>query len=117
MEERIALFQEKLKISREEAIALIADDDADVSVELTAEQAKVAKEMAQADRKKETTPRKRERKADEDKRLLTAALADCLLEAPSDEMEDVSIINPEREIQFEFRGALYKLTLSKPRKS
>ena len=117
MEERIALFQEKLKISREEAIALIADDDADVSVELTAEQAKVAKEMAQADRKKETTPRKRERKSDDDKRYLIAALADCLLEAPSDEMEDVSIINPEREIQFEFRGALYKLTLSKPRKS
>ena len=117
MEERIALFQEKLKISREEAIALIADDDADVSVELTAEQAKVATEMAQAHRKKEPAPRQRERKADDDKRYLIAALADCLLEAPSDEMEDVSIINPEREIQFEFRGALYKLTLSKPRKN
>ena len=93
MEEKIALYMKNLGISRKEALELIADDDANVSVELTAEQAKVAKEMAQADRKKETTPRKRERKADDNKGYLIAALADCLLEAPSDEMEDVSIIN------------------------
>lgn len=115
MEEKIALYMKNLGISREEALQLIADDDADVSVELTAEQKQAVKGMTRGDRKKETTPRKR--KPDDDKRLLIAALADCLLDAPSDEMENVSIINPEREIQFEFRGALYKLTLSKPRKN
>ena len=110
MEERIALFQEKLKISREEAIALIADDDADVSVELTAEQAKVAKEMAQADRKKETTPRKRERKPDKDKRDLIAFFVDYLMD------NQVKVINPERELEFIYNDVKYRLTLSKPRK-
>lgn len=117
MEEKIALYMKNLSISREEAIALIADDDADVSVELTAEQTKVAKEMAQADRKKETTPRKR--KPDADKRLLVSVLHGFLhdfLFASQDHLH-CEIINPEREIQFEFRGALYKLTLSKPRKN
>ena len=116
MEEKIALYMKNLGISREEAIALIADDEADVSAELTPEQAKVAKEMAQADRKKETTLRKR--KPDNDKRLLVSVLHGFLhdfLFASQDHLH-CEIINPEREIQFEFRGALYKLTLSKPRK-
>ena len=84
--------------------------------ELTAEQKAVEKEMMRADRKKEETPRKRERKPDADKRLLIAALADCLLEAEPDEMEDVTITNPEREIEFRYCGNRYRLTLSKPRK-
>lgn len=115
MEEKIALYMKNLGISREEAVQLIADDDADVSVELTAEQAKVAKEMAQADRKKETTPRKRERKPDADKRFLIEIITDAIL---CDSGEDGIMVDSdlEREINFTFHGVHYRLTLSKPRK-
>ena len=114
-EKTIQLYMKKLDLSREEAEQMWQDEQEDNLPELTAEQKAVAKEMAQADRKKETTPRKRERKPDENKRLLINALVDCLLEASPDEMEDVSIINPEREIEFRYCGDRYRLTLSKPR--
>lgn len=115
-EETIKKYMEKLNLSFEEALSLWEDEQEDNLPNLTPEQQAVAKEMAQADRKKETTPRKRERKPDENKRLLINALVDCLLEASPDEMEDVSIINPEREIEFRYCGERYRLTLSKPRK-
>ena len=114
-EKTIQLYMKKLDLSREEAEQMWQDEQEDNLPELTTEQKAVAKEMAQADRKKETTPRKRERKPDENKRLLINALVDCLLEASPDEMEDVSIINPEREIEFRYCGDRYRLTLSKPR--
>lgn len=115
-DETIKKYMEKLHLSFEEALSLWEDEQEDNLPDLTPEQQAVAKEMAQADRKKETTPRKRERKPDENKRLLINALVDCLLEASPDEMEDVSIINPEREIEFRYCGERYRLTLSKPRK-
>ncbi len=115
-EKTIQLYMSKLDLSREEAEQMWLDEQEDNLPELTPEQQAVAKEMAQADRKKETAPRKRERKPDENKRLLINALVDCLLEASPDEMEDVSIINPEREIEFRYCGERYRLTLSKPRK-
>ena len=115
-EKTIQLYMSKLDLSREEAEQMWLDEQEDNLPDLTPEQQAVAKGMAQADRKKETTPRKRERKPDENKRLLINALVDCLLEASPDEMEDVSIINPEREIEFRYCGDRYRLTLSKPRK-
>ena len=115
-EQTIRNYMEKLDLSFEEALALWKDEQEDNLPELTPEQKAVAKEMAQADRKKESTPRKRERKPDAAKRLLINALMDCLLEADPDEMEDVSILNPEREIEFRYCGERYRLTLSKPRK-
>lgn len=115
-EKTIQLYMSKLDLSREEAEQMWLDEQEDNLPDLTPEQQAVAKEMAQADRKKETAPRKRERKPDENKRLLINALVDCLLEASPDEMEDVSIINPEREIEFRYCGERYRLTLSKPRK-
>ena len=115
-DETIMRYMHNLNISCEEATQLWLDEQEDNLPELTAEQKAVVKEMTQADRKKETTPRKRERKPDENKRLLINALVDCLLDASPDEMEDVSIINPEREIEFRYCGDRYRLTLSKPRK-
>lgn len=117
-EEMIQHFMKKLKCSREDAEKIWQDDLDDVSVELTPEQKAVAKEMAQADRKKETTPRKRERKPDNDKRLLISVLHGFLhdfLFASQDHLH-CEMTNPEREIEFTFRGNLYRLTLSKPRK-
>lgn len=109
-------YMKNLGLTREEAEEMWLDEQTDNLPELTAEQKAVEKEMRQADRAKETAPRKRERKPDENKRLLIAALVDCLLEANPDEMEDVSIINPEREIEFRYCGERYRLTLAKPRK-
>ena len=114
MEERIALYMKNLDISREEAIALIADDANDISVELSKSQVEVVKKMTRTTGDKDK--RKTTRKPDENKRLLINALVDCLLEASPDEMEDVSIINPEREIEFRYCGERYRLTLAKPRK-
>lgn len=110
-EKTIQLYMSKLDLSREEAEQMWLDEQEDNLPELTAEQKQVAKEMAQADRKVETAPRKRERKPDEDKRTLVTALADFLRYNTA----SVNVTNPEREIEFDFGGNHYKLTLSKPR--
>lgn len=119
-EQTIQKFMRNLGISREEAIQLMKDDADDVSVELTAEQQKVAKTMAQGDRKKETIPRKRERKVDNDKRFLIDSLV-WLLTTDTDVIgdnvnaENVVVTNPEREVEFTYHDVKYRLTLMKPR--
>ena len=115
-EQTIQHYMKKLGIDRNEAEQMWLDEQEDNLPELTEEQKAVEKEMMRADRKVETTPRKRERKPDEDKRALIAAIVDCLLTAPADEVEDVTITNPEREIEFVYNGNRYRLTLAKPRK-
>lgn len=117
-EETIRNYMEKLDLSFQEALSLWEDEQEDNLPELTPEQQAVAKEMAQADRKKETAPRKRERKPDNDKRLLVSVLHGFLhdfLFASQDHLH-CEMTNPEREIEFTFKGNLYRLTLSKPRK-
>lgn len=109
----IQKYMRKLNLSYEDALKMWEDEQADNLPELTTEQKAVEKEMLRADRKVEETPRTRERKPDKDKRLLIAAFMDCLLAAPAD---DVTITNPEREIEFSYFGVKYRLTLSKPRK-
>ncbi len=112
-ETEIQKMMKNLDLTREEAIQLLQDDEDDVSVELTAEQKKVAKKMAQGDRKKETAPRKRERKADDNKRHLMALLEIAIGNNP--EVEDFLFTNVEREAVFKYKGELYRLTLAKPR--
>lgn len=117
-EKTIQLYMSKLDLSREEAEQMWQDEQEDNLPDLTAEQKAVVKEMTQADRKKESTPRKRERKPDNDKRLLVSVLHGFLhdfLFASQDHLH-CEITNPEREIEFTFKGNLYRLTLSKPRK-
>lgn len=108
-------LMKKLDLTREEAIRLINDDENDITTELTPEQAKVEKEMRQADRKKETTPRKRERKIDQDKRYLIDAMEEMLVYSDV-QAENVVVTNPEREIIFDFKGEKYQLTLVRKRK-
>lgn len=120
-EKTIQLYMSKLDLSREEAEQMWLDEQEDNLPDLTPEQQAVAKEMAQADRKKETTPRKRERKPDDDKRLIIDFLNSGLIDFCHDFDEnciddDVIVINPEREVEFTFKGNRYRLTLSKPRK-
>ena len=112
-EKTIQLYMSKLDLSREEAEQMWQDEQEDNLPDLTAEQKAVAKEMAQADRKKESTPRKRERKPDDDKRELIKKLKE-LLDSTAD--EECKVTNPEREIEFNYNNNRYRLTLSKPRK-
>lgn len=112
MEEKIALYMKNLGISREEAIQLINDDAEDVSVDLTPEQAKVVSDVTRTTGDK-TERKARQRKPDDDKRFLIRILETAIGYNP--QVSNFELLNPEREIQFEFRGALYKLTLSKPR--
>ena len=112
MEEKIALYMKNLGISREEAIQLINDDAEDVSVDLTPEQAKVVSDVTRTTGDK-TERKARQRKPDDDKRFLIRILETAIGYNP--QVSNFKLLNPEREIQFEFRGALYKLTLSKPR--
>jgi hypothetical protein len=117
----IALYMKKLGISKEEAEQMYQDEEEDNLPELTTEQKKVEKEMRQADRKKETVPRKRERKPDDDKRFLIDAFVWALTtdeETNGDNVnaENVIITKPEREIEFDYNGNHYRLTLAKPRK-
>lgn len=110
-EKEIQKMMNKLDLTREEAIQLLRDDADDVSVELTADQKAVEKEMRQADRKKESAPRKRERKPDENKRAILQQIIVAL-----EKDVEITVNNPEREIEFTFLGERYRLTLSKPRK-
>lgn len=110
MEEKIALYMKNLGISREEAIQLIADDEADVSVELSKSQVEVVKEMTRTTGDKDK--RKSTRKPDENKRALITAFESFLIEMRCDPI----VTNPEREIEFDFMGSHFRLTLAKPRK-
>ena len=112
-ETEIQKLMKNLDLSREEAIQLLQDDDDDVTVELTPDQQKVAKKMMQGDRKKETAPRKRERKPDNDKRHLIDLLEIAVGHNP--DVTDFEIVNVEREVMFRYNGTLYRLTLMKPR--
>ena len=111
-EMRITHYMKNLGISREEAIALIADDDNDISVDLTPEQTKVVSAMTRSDGDK--TTRKNGRKPEDDKRHIIRCLDAAMRYNPH--VTDFNITNPEREIEFYFKGVRYRLTLSKPRK-
>ena len=118
---RITLYMRNLNISREEAIALMRDEEEDNLPELTTEQKKVEKEMRQADRKKEIAPRKRECKPDNDKRFLIdnfvwSLTTDEETNGNNVNAENVVITKPEREIEFDYNGNHYRLVLMKPRK-
>ena len=110
-ETEIQKMMKHLDISREEAIQLLQDDEDDVSVELTPDQQKVAKKMTQSDRKKESTPRKRERKVDETKKRL---LNDFRVLVEGLGGQTISI-KSETELEFWYEGASYNLKLVKHR--
>lgn len=82
--------------------------------EQNAEQKAATKTMKQAERKKSPNYQftKRERKANNDKR----ELIEHFLEKINLIASNVNVVNPEREIEFQFNGVKYKLTLSAPRK-
>lgn len=76
-----------------------------------------AKKARRADRKKPVAV-KRERKPDEAKRELIQYLEGKLEDAHHYDMDldNITITNPEREMEFTYNGIKYRLTLMRPRK-
>ena len=76
-----------------------------------------AKKARRADRKKVENV-KREKKVDNDKRDLIQYLESSLEDAYHRDMDldDITITNPEREMEFTYNGIKYRLTLMRPRK-
>jgi hypothetical protein len=104
-----------LGMSEEEALEVIADDrkiDKGAKLfELDPESEKASKKARRADRKPNSTPTKRERKEDTDKRELIALLVDALGESA----ETLEVTNAERQIDFTFSNRKFRIVLSAPR--
>ena len=120
-EKRLAGLMKTLDLSREEALALMADDKAvDRGADLhplTAEQEKVAKKMRQADRKPTAYKwTQRERKPNELKREIIDDLFTFLCENWPEVAKNGNIANIERQIDFQLNGESFSLTLTQHRK-
>lgn len=122
-EKLIAKHMQNLGLSRDEAIALIADDEAvdrmtktsDIDGDLTTEQRKSAKSARQAERKRTVykfDTSKRKRAENKGKRFLIETLKEALESAGCENLE---VTNVEREMIFYSDGVKYKVVLSAPR--
>ena len=114
-EKRIKQMMKTLKITREEAIEILRDDEAidkgEKLFELTPEQKKAEKEARKTGFRKNTTPVKRERKVDETKKRIILDIK-VLLEGLG---AKVAEIKTEAEMHFTFNGDEYTIKLIKHR--
>ena len=117
LEKDIVKTMNALKISREEAIQLLEDDEKiehgeRMDFDLSPEKEKEAKKMANVKEHKRTKKVVRERKPDEEKQEIIAKIADFLKEIDG---FDVEIIKNEREISLLVGENDYSITLTKHR--
>lgn len=110
-EEKVALYMKKLQLSREEAIALIEDDENDEIGEEGEEMTQKAKQLKRYEQStKERKKVVKERKVDEEKKglieILTEAIKSC--------GENITVKN-EAEISFNFNESAYTIKLVKHR--
>lgn len=116
-EKQIQKLMDLRGYSREEATQIVLDDEAtDKGVihpwNLTKEQERENKKNRQvdkSDREKREAP-KREKKVDNVKKELINLIIESL------EVEDLNIINDEREVEFIYKERKFKIVLSAPRK-
>lgn len=122
-ESLIKKHMETLGLTREEALQLIADDEAvdkmtktsDIDGDLSEEQRKATKKARQADRKPTVykfDTSKRKRAENSGKRFLIETLKGALEGVGCESLE---VTNVEREIVFYSDGTKYKIVLSAPR--
>lgn len=115
--QKIVEYQNKLGISKEEAIQLLEDDKkidkGEKLFELDPESEKGAKKARLTPHKvsKKSTPR--EKKINNEKIEICETLIQSLKLLG---VEDIEIINNEREFSFSKNNTKYKITLSCPRK-
>lgn len=114
-EKRIKQMMKSLKITREEAIEILRDDEAidkgEKLFELTPEQKKAEKEARKTGFRKNTIPVKRERKVDETKKRIILDIK-VLLEGLG---AKVAEIKTEAEMHFTFNSDEYTIKLIKHR--
>ena len=110
----------KLGLTDEEIKQVLADDKridkGEKLFELSAEQereAKKARNVGRAPTAYKFT--KRERKPDEDKKVLCQTMIEALIEAGMVDNSTLHIENIEREFLFKHNGRKYKVVLSAPR--
>lgn len=125
-EKQIVKMMNTLKVSREEAIQIIKDDEAidagEKLFELTDEQKKNAKAatITTGDKRKRSyTFKTRERKPDEVKREIIATIANNLdrcVFADDSTCHLIHVVKPEKEITFKVGEDEYSVTLTKHRK-
>ena len=120
--EQLARIKAGLKCTDAEAAEILAYDKAvdhgeATPHDLTPAQNKVAQSYAHTGTRKPTVYKftQRERKPNEPKRELIAAIEEMLTYSDI-QAENVVITNPERQIDFEFQGVRYRVVLSAPRK-
>lgn len=117
--EQLSRIKAGLKCSDEEAAEILAYDKAiehgeQTPYDLTPAQNKIAQSYAHTGTRKPTVYKftQRERKPNEPKReiiqILEKALHNCA--------ENITLTNPERQIDFDFNGVKYRIVLSAPRK-
>lgn len=112
-EEQINHYMKALELTREEAIALIEDDENDVIGEEGEEMTEKAKAVKRYEKSaKERKKTVKERKVDEEKKFLLEILAATL--KASEPTENLSIKN-EAEISFNYHENSYTLKLVKHR--
>ena len=115
MNEQIESMRKLGMTDEEIADVLEADkriDKGEKLFELDPELEKGAKKARQADRKPTAYNfQKRERKADNDKREIIQCIDDALCCL----VDNVEVLNPEREILFIYNEKKYKVVLSAPR--
>ena len=106
----------KLGFTDEEIAEILADDQridrGEKLFELDPELEAGAKKARQADRKPNSEPVKRERKANDDKRYLIETIKGALNAVSGGSVE---VTNVEREMIFQFNGVKYKVVMSAPR--
>ena len=123
MEDRVKQLMQALDLSEDEARQIIADDDAiDHGADLfplTAEQEKASK-AARRTGTRAYTFTKRERKPDDDKHFLIESIVWMLTTDVNDigdnvNATNVTVTNPERQVDFIFNGRRFRIVLSAPR--
>ena len=117
--EQLRRIMENLQCSEAEAAEILEYDKAvergeKTPHDLTPAQNKVAQSYTRTGTRKPTVYKfeKKERKPNEPKRELIEMLAATLTQSA----ESLEITNPERQIDFTFNGAKYRIVLSAPRK-
>jgi hypothetical protein len=113
-EETIKNYMEKLQLTREEAEELYEDDKSDEVLPEVAEMEKKAKSLGRRYENNKTTERKksdRKPKIDEEKVEIISKVAKQLT------ADNITIVNPQREITFTVGANEYSLTLTKHRKA
>lgn len=113
-----------LGLSKEDAIQLVLDDKAidkgeKMEFDLTDEQKKVSKKYTGTGTKKRTVYKfdsAKNKKENPEKRELIARISEFLTLIPKIPVENMEVLNPERQISFKIGENSYELTLTLKRK-